>query len=153
MVMDANYKTNALKLPFVNLVGVNNVGCNDKTLSTFAIAGGWIATEDTTHYTWFLEQLANVVYMDGKCLPSLFVTDQSQPLITAINNVFPFFEPHTLLYPLDKKPENQHLAFLCVRRETGTGGKILQEDVPHHSSRWIRLLARLPGNVGGAIHQ
>jgi alpha-glucosidase len=95
--MDATYKTKALKLPFVNFVGVNNVGCDDKTLSTFAIAGGWIATEDTTHYTWFLEQLANVVYMDGKWLPSLFVTNQSHPLITSINNVFPS-STHILCY-------------------------------------------------------
>ncbi|SAL99517.1 hypothetical protein, partial, partial [Absidia glauca] len=59
---DATYKTNRFKLPFANMVGVNNVGCDDKTLSTFAVAGAWISKEDTDSYTWVLEQLAKTVY-------------------------------------------------------------------------------------------
>jgi hypothetical protein len=97
VVIDATYKTNRFKLPFVNMVGVNNVGCDDKTLSTFAVAGAWISKEDTDSYTWVLEQLAKTTYMDGNWLPALFVTDQQQSLISAIESVFPSAQ-HILCY-------------------------------------------------------
>lgn len=97
VVIDATYKTNRFKLPFVNMVGVNNVGCDDKTLSTFAVAGAWISKEDTDSYTWVLEQLAKTVYMDGNWLPALFVTDQQQSLISAIESIYPSAQ-HILCY-------------------------------------------------------
>ncbi|SAL97380.1 hypothetical protein, partial, partial [Absidia glauca] len=71
--------------------------CDDKTLSTFAVAGAWISKEDTDSYTWVLEQLAKTVYVDGNWLPALFVTDQQQNLISAIESVFPSSQ-HILCY-------------------------------------------------------
>ncbi|SAL97431.1 hypothetical protein, partial, partial [Absidia glauca] len=97
VIMDATYKTNQLKLPFINMVGVNNIGCNDKTLSTFAIAGAWITAENESSYTWVLEQLNNTVYLDGKWKPALFVTDQETALVNGIESIFSTSQ-HILCY-------------------------------------------------------
>jgi hypothetical protein len=95
VLVDATYRTNKSQLPFVNLVGVNNVGCDDKTLSTFGIAGAWICNEDGTSYHWVMECLLDVVYCDERYQPGVFVTDQQKALMNAIDAVFP--ESHHML--------------------------------------------------------
>jgi transposase-like protein len=97
VVVDATYKTNQFRLPFVNMVGVHNVGSDDETLSNFAIAGAWVAKEDEVSYSWVMEQLSNTVYLDGKWKPALFVTDQAQSLINAIEKHYPSAN-HLLCY-------------------------------------------------------
>jgi hypothetical protein len=95
VLVDATYRTNKSQLPLVNLVGVNNVGCDDKTLSTFGIAGAWICNEDGNTYNWVMQCLLDVVYTDEKRQPGIFVTDQQKALMNAINIVFP--ESHHML--------------------------------------------------------
>jgi hypothetical protein len=89
VLVDATYKTTRAKNYFVNMVGVSNVGRDDKTLSTFAVAGAWVSREDEKSALWVMEQLANTVYCDQKRLPGIFVTDQQQSMINAISSVFP----------------------------------------------------------------
>ncbi|SAL95412.1 hypothetical protein, partial, partial [Absidia glauca] len=74
VVVDATYKTNQFRLPFVNMIGVHNVGPDDKTLSNFVIAGAWVAKEDEVSYSWVMEQLSNAVYLNGKWKPALYFT-------------------------------------------------------------------------------
>jgi hypothetical protein len=95
VLVDATYRTNKSQFPLVNLVGVNNVGCDDKTLSTFGIAGAWICNEDGNSYNWVMQCLLDVVYTDEKRQPGIFVTDQQKALMNAINIVFP--ESHHML--------------------------------------------------------
>jgi hypothetical protein len=97
VILDATYKTNKFRLPFINMVGVNNVGCDNKTLANFGIAGAWVAKEDEASYIWVMEQLSNTVHMNGKRQPGLFVTDQAQALINAIDHVYPSSN-HLLCY-------------------------------------------------------
>jgi hypothetical protein len=90
VIVDATYKTVNSKFPFVNMVGVANVGLNDSTLMTFGMAGGWICREDTNAYTWLLNKLKSSVfpsYLD--CQPGLFITDEEQALMKALGDVFP----------------------------------------------------------------
>lgn len=89
VLVDATFKTNRTKNYFLNMVGVNNVGCDDKTLSTFGIAGAWVSREDEATSIWVMEQLANTVYYGNERLPAIFVTDRQQAVINAISFVFP----------------------------------------------------------------
>ncbi|KAI9497304.1 hypothetical protein BDB00DRAFT_868744 [Zychaea mexicana] len=59
--MDATYKTNRHRLPFVNVVGTGSVGYPD--LKTFCIAGGWVSEETNVSYDWFVKKLEEVVWL------------------------------------------------------------------------------------------
>jgi hypothetical protein len=65
IVIDATYKTNKHKMPFVNVVGVGNIGRNFRSLANFPIAGAWIFSETKTSYQWVIEQLEETVFPDG----------------------------------------------------------------------------------------
>ncbi|KAG0161753.1 hypothetical protein DFQ30_005834, partial [Apophysomyces sp. BC1015] len=47
--IDVTYKTNKHRMPFVNAVGVGNIGF--PKLSSFCIAGGWLSEETGDAYT------------------------------------------------------------------------------------------------------
>ncbi|CAG8658138.1 12680_t:CDS:2, partial [Cetraspora pellucida] len=49
VLIDATYKTNVYKLPFVNFVDIGNLGINK--LETFGIAGAWISNKSENLYT------------------------------------------------------------------------------------------------------
>jgi hypothetical protein len=127
VVVDATYKTNQFRLPFVNMVGVHNVGPDDKTLSNFAIAGAWVAKEDEVSYTWVMEQLENTVYLDGKWKPALFVTDQAQSLINAIEKCYPSAN-HLLCYVhLIKNLKTQTLRYFTSVEEYEKAEKLFKK--------------------------
>lgn len=86
--IDATYKTNRMKLPFVKVVGVNNIG-TAKGLSTFGIAGGWITDETRDSYTWFVRNLKNAIWTEEENHPKLFVSDSEQALLEPLSSVFP----------------------------------------------------------------
>ncbi|CAG8604064.1 12325_t:CDS:2, partial [Racocetra fulgida] len=85
IIIDATYKTNVYKLPFVNFVGISNLGVN--RLQTFGIAGAWISDESEKSYVWVVEQLASIVFFD--IFPLVFVTDNDAALIGAFKKIFP----------------------------------------------------------------
>ncbi|CAG8728083.1 20039_t:CDS:2, partial [Racocetra fulgida] len=85
VLADATYKTNVYKLPFVNFVGISNLGVN--RLQTFGIAGAWISDESEKSYIWVVEKLASLIFFDIS--PLVFVTDNDAALIGALKKVFP----------------------------------------------------------------
>ncbi|KAF0374575.1 protein FAR1-RELATED SEQUENCE 5-like [Gigaspora margarita] len=83
VLIDAIYKTNVYKLPFVNFVGISNLGANH--LQTF---GTWISDESEKSYTWIIEQFVSLIFYDIS--PFVFITDNDAALICALRNIFPF---------------------------------------------------------------
>ncbi|XP_071739069.1 uncharacterized protein [Rutidosis leptorrhynchoides] len=81
LIIDATYKTNRYKMPFVKIVGVTS------TSKTFCIAFAFIHDETTVRYEWVLNCLKLTL---GECmLPRVIVTDREMALINACRGVFP----------------------------------------------------------------
>lgn len=86
--LDATYKTNKHKMPFVNVVGKGNVGF--PKLKTFCIAGGWLSEETNETYSWFVQCLREVVWPYQKSVsPAIFITDSETALMNALDTCFP----------------------------------------------------------------
>jgi MULE transposase domain len=86
VIMDATYSTNTLKMPFVNIVGVSNLG--QTKLRSFAMAGAWVTREDEESMTWVTLALKELVF-DSGVYPSTFVTDNQLTINSAIDRLFP----------------------------------------------------------------
>lgn len=86
VIMDATYSTNTLKMPFVNIIGVSNLG--QQRLRSFAMAGAWITKEDEESMTWVTLALKELVFDNG-ISPSTFVTDNQLAINNAIDRLFP----------------------------------------------------------------
>ncbi|CAG8830882.1 20609_t:CDS:2 [Gigaspora margarita] len=84
ILADATYKTNVYKLPFVNFVGISNLGVD--RLQTFGIAGAWISDESEKSYSWVVEQLATIIF--SNTFSNVFVTDNDAALIGALKKNF-----------------------------------------------------------------
>ncbi|KAG2214028.1 hypothetical protein INT45_001991 [Circinella minor] len=79
IVMDATYKTNRHRLPFVNIVGTGNISY--PRLKTFCIAGGWVLQETNESYEWVVTQLWDTVWPSHQLIsPQTFVTDNESAL-------------------------------------------------------------------------
>lgn len=91
VIIDATYKTNRHKLPYVNIVGTSNIShSNHQSLAMFGIAGAWVSEETEVAYTWIMEQLESAIYPRGSpWRPGVFVTDQEKALQNALYQVFP----------------------------------------------------------------
>ncbi|KAF0529911.1 protein FAR-RED ELONGATED HYPOCOTYL 3-like [Gigaspora margarita] len=76
ILINATYKMNVYKLPFVNIVGISNLGINQ--LQTFGIAGAWISDESEKSYIWVAEMLASIIFFD--VIPLVFITDNDAGL-------------------------------------------------------------------------
>ena len=87
--LDATYKTNQHKLPFVNVTGTANIG--SPKLKTLFIASGWILHEDNSTYEWFARCLESVVWpeKEGVTAPKIFVTDSDTSVMAALDTMFP----------------------------------------------------------------
>ena len=87
VILDATYKTNKHRMPFVNVVGTGNIGY--PSLKTFCIAGGWVSRETNETYAWVIEKLRDVVWpSDQPVSPQTFVTDSADPLTKALDKFF-----------------------------------------------------------------
>ncbi|KAI7949807.1 hypothetical protein MJO28_008628 [Puccinia striiformis f. sp. tritici] len=84
IILDCTYRTNKYKLPLLHIVGINSSNRN------FCIAFCFLSAETKGDYSWALEQLSS---MDNQS-PSVFLTDNKQTLINAINLVFPKASHH-----------------------------------------------------------
>ncbi|KAG2230998.1 hypothetical protein INT48_002777 [Thamnidium elegans] len=94
VVIDATYKTNRSKLPFVNVVGASNLG-SPKGLRSFGIAGGWVLDESNDSYTWFVKNLKNIVWPSEDGAPKLFRTNLDKQFDKEVFDVpFYFSERH-----------------------------------------------------------
>ena len=81
LIIDATYKTNVFKMPFVEIVGVTS------TNKTFCIAFAFIREEKMDNYKWVLEQLKWTL---NECMhPRVIVTDRELALMSACEKVFP----------------------------------------------------------------
>ncbi|GJW14271.1 FAR1-related sequence 5-like protein, partial [Tanacetum coccineum] len=81
LIIDATYKTNIYKMPFVQIVGVTSTG------KTFCIAFVFISEEKMDNYKWALEQLKLTL---NECMhPRVIVTDRELALMKACKIVFP----------------------------------------------------------------
>lgn len=88
IAIDATYKTNAYRLPFIQVIGTGNIG--DPDLKSFHIAGAWVAQETNEMYAWAMESLRDVVWPDDQpAKPKVIVTDREAALMNALDNVFP----------------------------------------------------------------
>ncbi|CAG8785416.1 30737_t:CDS:2, partial [Gigaspora margarita] len=82
--VDATYKMNVYKLPFINFVGISNIGIN--RLQTFGIAGAWISDESEKSYIWVVEKLFSLIFFD--IVSPVFITDNDAVLIGALKKIF-----------------------------------------------------------------
>lgn len=88
IIIDATYKTNAYRLPFIQVIGTGNIGIPH--LKSFYIAGAWVAQETNEMYAWTMESLRDVAWPDDQpAKPKVIVTDREVALMNALDNVFP----------------------------------------------------------------
>ncbi|KAK9067756.1 hypothetical protein SSX86_011867 [Deinandra increscens subsp. villosa] len=81
LMIDATYKTNMYKLPFVQMIGVTSTG------NSFLIASAFITYEREDNYTWVLERLKEI--LEGCYMPRVILTDKDLALVNACGKVFP----------------------------------------------------------------
>lgn len=79
--IDATYKTNIFKMPFVQIVGVTS------TAKTFCIASAFVTDEQGVTYKWVLECLRKTLWPG--MVVRVICTDKEQALINACIEVFP----------------------------------------------------------------
>ncbi|GKA26051.1 FAR1-related sequence 5-like protein [Tanacetum coccineum] len=79
LIIDATYKTNIYKMPFVEIVGITS------TSKTFCIAFVFISEEKEKNYKWVLERLK--LTLKGCMLPRVIITDRELVLIGALSYV------------------------------------------------------------------
>lgn len=79
-IMDATYKTNSLKWPFLQVVGVTS------TYKTFTACQVLMERETQVDYTWAMERFRDML---GDIVPSVIVTDRDLALMKAVDTVFP----------------------------------------------------------------
>jgi hypothetical protein len=84
-------------MPLLHIVGVNSSNRN------FSIAFCFIPSEKKEEYTWALEQLHASI---DKGNPSVFLTNNEQALINAINLVFPNYSHHLCSWHIKKNIES-----------------------------------------------
>lgn len=81
LMIDATYKMNMYKLPFVQVVGVSS------TRNTFSIAQAFISNEQQANFIWVLEHVKSMLH---RCMePRVIVTDRDIALMNACDKVFP----------------------------------------------------------------
>ena len=81
ILIDATYKTNIYKLPFVQIVGLTS------TNKTFCIAFAFITQEKEDNFHWVLTKLKDTLQDCVK--PRVIVTDCDKALMNACKSVFP----------------------------------------------------------------
>ncbi|GJS75907.1 FAR1-related sequence 5-like protein [Tanacetum coccineum] len=81
LIIDATYKTNIYKMPFVQIVGVTSTG------NTFCVAFVFISEEKMDNYKWALEKLK--LTLNESMHPRVIVTDRELALMKACEIVFP----------------------------------------------------------------
>ncbi|KAJ0622547.1 putative MULE transposase domain, FHY3/FAR1 family [Helianthus annuus] len=81
LMIDATYKTNEYKLPFIQVVGVTS------THKSFCVAHAFVSKEKKDNFLWVLEKLKELLV---DCMePRVIVTDRDQALMNACDKVFP----------------------------------------------------------------
>ncbi|KAJ0560115.1 putative MULE transposase domain, FHY3/FAR1 family, reverse transcriptase, RNase H-like protein [Helianthus annuus] len=81
LMIDATYKTNEYKLPFIQVVGVTS------THKSFCVAHAFVSKEKKDNFLWVLEKLKELLV---DCMePREIVTDRDQALMNACDKVFP----------------------------------------------------------------
>ncbi|KAI3797407.1 hypothetical protein L1987_32664 [Smallanthus sonchifolius] len=81
LMIDATYKTNMYRLPFVQVVGVTS------THQSFCVAHAFISKEREEH---FVRVLLKIKGMLQKCMESrVIVTDRDKALMNACDKIFP----------------------------------------------------------------
>nr|GEU42263.1 hypothetical protein [Tanacetum cinerariifolium] len=73
LIIDATYKTNIYKMPFVEIVGITS------TSKIFCIAFAFISEEKKKNYKWVLERLK--LTLEGCMLPRVIITNRELALI------------------------------------------------------------------------
>jgi hypothetical protein len=78
LIVDATYCTNKYKLPFINLVILDNNG------RIRHIGAALVTEEDIPSYTWVFEILQEVT----KCTPRVTISDQARQITGSLDNVY-----------------------------------------------------------------
>ncbi|KAF5205849.1 Far1-related sequence, partial [Thalictrum thalictroides] len=118
-IMDATYKTNKYRWPFLQIVGVTS------TYKTFTACQVLMCSEKQADYTWALKRFQLLL---GNLTPSVIVTDRDYALMNATQVVFPNADKHLCrfhiatnvlrkgmdLLPTDKDIENLKLFWNCA---------------------------------------
>jgi histone-lysine N-methyltransferase SETD2 len=81
LLIDATYKTNKYKFPFVQVVGLTSTG------KSVSVAHAFIQKERAPNYKWVLGKLRDML---GNCMePRVIVTDRDLALMNAVQYFFP----------------------------------------------------------------
>jgi predicted DNA-binding protein YlxM (UPF0122 family) len=77
--LDATFNTNALKLPLVNIVGVDNHN------KTFTVALSFVRAEAATDFLFILDCLDELVFFGSAVRPKVLISDQAAGLFAAVS--------------------------------------------------------------------
>jgi MULE transposase-like protein/FAR1 DNA-binding domain-containing protein len=108
IIMDATYKTVLFDMPFINMLGVGNLGVD--RLRSFLVAGAWISKEDEEAMVWVLENLRNTVY-GGIDKPATFAIDNAQATRNAIKIVYPMSDIVLCYWHIQRNFHTQCLSY------------------------------------------
>ncbi|KAD4889091.1 hypothetical protein E3N88_21164 [Mikania micrantha] len=146
LMIDATYKTNMYRIPFVQIVGVTS------THHTFCIAHAFITKEREDNYLWVIQKLKEML---DKCMePRVIITDRDLALMNACKLVFPDpimssgsdAEGDLAEHPILQFPEGSTAFGRCAKFHTMRIGrqKAIDWDVlteigeRERAERWIR---------------
>ncbi|KAL1933201.1 hypothetical protein VTP01DRAFT_7291 [Rhizomucor pusillus] len=93
VLVDATYRRNQYHMPYVNIVGISNVGRQE--LMSFATGGAWITDEKLSAYAWIAECIDEVIWKLVSKKPGIIVVDYTAAALELFTKIFP--DTHHLL--------------------------------------------------------
>ncbi|KAD3640592.1 hypothetical protein E3N88_29815 [Mikania micrantha] len=94
LMMDATYKTNQYRLPFIQIVSVTS------THQTFSIAHAFVSKEREENYVWVLEMAKSML---NKCMePHVIITDRDLAVMSTCRKVFPEVAKYLYRWHIDE---------------------------------------------------
>ncbi|KAD6795429.1 hypothetical protein E3N88_06325 [Mikania micrantha] len=119
LMMDATYKTNQYRLPFIQIVGMTS------THQTFSIAHAFVSKEREENYVWVLEMAKSML---NKCMePRVIITDRDLAVMNACRKVFPEVAKYLCRWHID-----ENIAKHCK-------ASFLDADWKKFKGRWANL--------------
>ncbi|KAD6795600.1 hypothetical protein E3N88_06496 [Mikania micrantha] len=115
LMMDATYKTNQYRLPFIQSVGVTS------THQTFGIAHAFVSIERQENYVWVMEMAKSML---NKCMkPRVIITDRDLAVMSACRKVFPEAAKYLCRWHID-----ENIAKHCKASFSDADWKIFKVD-------------------------
>lgn len=125
LLMDATYKTNQMKMPLLEAVGMTS----DNTM--FFLCECFMSKEATNDYTWAITKMQKLCFINAS--PVVTVTDKERTLISAIQEALPGTQNLLRRWHIEKSvfPRLETMVPAQARVDTGMRRFL---DCPHNVS-------------------